>query len=131
MVTFWKAAAVVVLTVILGAAVAKTDKDISVVLTASACCMIAILAVQMLGDIIAFLHNLVNTQNDQLPFADTVLKITGVALVSELTGLISADAGSSSLQKAINLLGNAVILSMALPLFEAFVEIVLEILNTI
>ena len=129
MVIFWKAAAIVILTVILNAALSKTEKDVAVVLTASACCIIAVLAMDTLTDVIAFLQNLGQRIHCTIPFLDTLLRITGIALITELTGLVSADAGSSSLDKAMNLLGNAVILSMSLPIFETFLEMIQEILN--
>lgn len=129
MTVFWKAAAIVLLTVILSAALSKTEKDMALVLTASACCAVAVLAIQSLTEVIAFLRNLGSSVNHTIPFLDTLLRIVGVALVTELTGLVSADAGSSSLDRAMNLLGNAVILSLSLPIFETFLEMIQEILN--
>ena len=58
-----------------------------------------------------------------------MLKITGVAVITEMTAMISTDAGYSSLEKAMQFLGNATILSLALPLFESFAEVIQEILN--
>lgn len=129
MVPLWKAAAIVVLTVILGAAIGKKEKDIAIVLTAAACCGIVCLAVQALSDVIAFLWNLSSFSEYQSPYIGVILKITGVAVVSEITALISMDAGSSSLEKAMQFLGTATILSLSLPLFEGFLDIVQEILN--
>ena len=37
---YWKACAIMILTVVLGAARGKTEKDLSVVLTLAACCII-------------------------------------------------------------------------------------------
>jgi len=131
MMIFWKAAAIVVLTVILGATIEKKEKDLYVVLMAAACCTVSVLALEILSDVISFVWTLSNSSRYRIPFGGTLLRITGVALVSELTGLISADAGSSSLGKAMDFLGNAVILSLALPLFESFIDVILEILNII
>ena len=58
MIMFLKAAAIVIVTVILSAAVGKKEKDIAVVLIAVACCGIAGLAMQSLSDVIAFLWKL-------------------------------------------------------------------------
>lgn len=126
---FWKAAAVIILTVILGAALGKTEKDISVVLSVAACCMVMLVAVQYLSEIVAFLSELGSSRDFGNPFISTLLKITGVALMTELTELISADAGNSALGKAAQILGNAVILFLSLPLFETFLSIVQEIMG--
>lgn len=129
MVMFWKAAAIVIVTVILSAAVGKKEKDIAVVLIVVACCGIAGLAMQTLSDVIAFLWKLCDFSEYQNPFAGTMLKIAGVAVVTEMTSLVSVDAGCSSLEKAMQFLGTVTILSLSLPLFESFINIVQEILN--
>ena len=125
----WKAAAIVILTVILGAAVGRTEKDIAVVLTATACCIVAAAAVRYLSDVVVFLWQLSNAAETGNLFLEHLLKITGVALLTELTCLISTDAGNASLGKAIQILGKAVILVQALPVFEAFLAIVQDILR--
>lgn len=131
MMLFWKAAAIVILTVLLGVSIGKTEKDIALVLIAAACCAIAMLTMYTLSDVIAFLWKLSNSVGSGGSLTGILLKITGVALIAELIGLISADAGSSSLGKAMDFFGNAVILSLSLPLFESFFDIVQEILNII
>lgn len=129
MAMIWKAAAITVLTVILGATIGKKEKDIAIVLIAVACCGIVGLAVHSLSDVIAFIQHLSNLSNNQSFYTGILLKIVGVAVVAEITSLISMDAGSSSLEKAMQLLGNTMILSLSLPLFERLIEIVQEILN--
>ena len=129
MVMFWKAAAIVVVTVILGTAVGKKEKDIAIVLIVVACCGVAGLAMRSLSDVIAFLWRLSDFSENQSPFAGTMLKIAGVAVITEMTSLVSLDAGCSSLEKAMQFLGTATILSLSLPLFESFINLVQEILN--
>ena len=126
---FWKASGIVVLTVILSMATGK--KDISAVLIATGCCGIAYLAIYTLSDVITFLWEISTFLNTQSTFVGTTLRIAGVALVTEITALFSMDAGCSSLEKVMQFLGNATILSQALPMFENLIEIVQEILNLI
>ena len=129
--TFWKAIAVIILTVILGVTLGKTEKDISVVLSVTACSIILIIAMQYLEEVIAFLWQLSSKESEQIPSIKIILKITGVALVTELTTLISSDAGNSSLGKAVEILGNAAILNLALPLLETFLTILQELMGLI
>ena len=129
--TFWKAIAVIILTVILGVTLGKTEKDISVVLSVAACSIIMIIAMQYLEEVIAFLWQLSSKESEQIPSIKIILKITGVALVTELTTLVSSDAGNSSLGKAVDILGNAAILNLALPLFETFLTILQELMGLI
>ena len=129
--TFWKAIAVIILTVILGVTLGKTEKDISVVLSVAACSIIMIIAMKYLEEVIAFLWQLSSKESEQIPSIKIILKITGVALVTELTTLISSDAGNSSLGKAVDILGNAAILNLALPLLETFLTILQELMGLI
>ena len=129
--TFWKAIAVIILTVILGVTLGKTEKDISVVLSVAACSIIMIIAMQYLEEVIAFLWQLSSKESEQIPSIKIILKITGVALVTELMTLVSSDAGNSSLGKAVEILGNAAILNLALPLLETFLTILQELMGLI
>jgi stage III sporulation protein AD len=128
MVLLWKAAGMVVITVILSATIGKKEKDLAVALTVTVCCAVAYLAIETLSDVITFLWEISSIFDYQRPFLQIMLKIVGVAVITEITTLISADAGCSSLEKAMQLLGNATILSLSLPLFDCFVDIVQEIL---
>lgn len=131
MTDFWKAAALVILAVILGAAIGKTEKDITVVLTTAVCCMVAGISLNYLSDVITFLWTLNHSVAGRIPFLEPLLKIAGVAMLSELISLISSDAGNASIGKAMQILGNAVMLFLALPFFEAFYSIVQEILRIV
>ena len=128
---FWKAAAMAILTIILGITVDKTQKDIAIALTVMTCSLVMMIAMQYLSDVIRFLWDLSNKCGYQNSFVDTLLKISGVALVTELMCMISVDAGNSSLGKAMQILGTSVILFLSLPIFESFLTIIQEILRTI
>ena len=126
---YWKACAIMILTVVLGAALGKTEKDLSVVLTLAACCIILMVALEYLSDILVFLWELGSGIGDRNPFTGILLKIAGVALVTEVSSLFSSDAGNSSLGKAMQILGNSAILFLSLPILEGFLEIIREILG--
>ena len=131
MIFLWKAAATVILTVILGAAIGKREKDIAIVLSAVVCCIIAKMSMDALSDVFAFVWEIGEFIERQSSFVGMLLKIAGVAIVSELTGQIGADAGNSALRKAMELFGNAWILYLSLPVFQSLFEIVQEILNIV
>lgn len=129
MADFWKAAALVILAVILGCTIGKTEKDIAVVLSALVCCLVAGTTLGYLSEVLTFLWKLGGSLSGRHSFLEPLLKIAGVSLLSELISLLSADAGNASLRKAMGILGNAVILFLALPIFEAFYSIVQELLR--
>lgn len=124
---FWKAAALAVLTMILCAALDKSSKDISAVLSIAACCAVIMAALHYLTDVMGFLWELGSSTDYPNPFLNILLKISGAALTTEVTGLICADAGNSSLGKAVQILGSAAILFLSLPVFEALMTVIQEI----
>lgn len=126
---FWKAAAILLLAVIFSTALGKTEKDISVALNVTACCIVIMIAMHYLSEVIALLWELANMTDHLNSVMGTLLKISGIALMTELTALISADAGNSSLGKAMQILGNTAILFLSLPLLESFFTIIQEIMG--
>ena len=128
---FWKAAAIVILTIILGITIEKSQKDIAIVLIITACCVVIMVSLRYLSEVISFLWELTADTGISNPFLNTILKIAGVALMTEFTGFISSDAGNSSLAKVMQLLGTSVILFLSIPLFEAFFSMIQEILRNL
>lgn len=128
---YWKTAAVLILTVILSTAMGKSDRGFSTVLSVTACCIVLMPAVRYLNEVIAFLWNLGASSGYDDSFLETLLQIAGIALTTEITGLISSDAGNSSLGKAMQILGNAAILFLALPLFQTFFTMIQEIMGMV
>jgi len=129
--TFWKAAAVILITVLLEATIEKTEKDIAIVLTAAACCAVLMGTFHYLSEITAFLWEMDSLFTCQNSFMELLLKIAGTALTAEVTGLICSDAGNQSLGKVVQVLGNAAILFLALPIFETFLTMIQDILGMI
>ena len=128
---YWKAAAIVILTIILGITLEKSQKDIAVALIITACCAVIMVALRYMSEVINFLWELTEATGNPNSFLNTLLKITGVALMTEFTGFISSDSGNSSLAKAMQFLGTSVILYLSIPIFEAFFSMIQEILRNL
>ena len=131
MIDFWKMAAIAILTVIFSTTISKTEKDISLVLSIAASSLVLLTAMRYLSELIDFLWQMNNNAVWKNPFVEPLLKISGIALMTELTSLISSDAGHSSLGKAMQILGNTVILVLTIPVFESFFAVVQELLRII
>lgn len=125
---FWKAAAVVLLAVVLGLSLGK-QKDIGVLLTMAVCCMVAMIAIFYLEPVLDFLRELETLGDLQGDMLGILLKAVGIGLVSEIAGLVCTDAGNGSLGKTLQMLGSAVILYLSLPIFTAMLELIREILR--
>lgn len=127
--TFWKAAAAVLLAVILVPAVAKTEKDISMLLTMAVCCLVAAAAFSYLEPVLDLLWELKTLGDLSGEMLGILMKAVGIGLVAEIAGMICADAGNGSLGKTLQILASAAILYLSIPLFQAFLTLVQEILG--
>lgn len=126
---YWKTLGAVLTAVVLGVHFSRQERDFSTLLTMALCCMGAAAAVTFLEPVLELLKELntiVGLKNDTL---NILLKCTGIALVSELAGLICQDAGSSSAGKTVHLLGTAVILYLSVPVVTALLTLLKEILG--
>ena len=127
--TFWKAAAAVLLVVVLVPAVAKTEKDISVLLTMAVCCLVAAAAFSYLEPVLDLLWELKALGDLSGEMLGILMKAVGIGLVAEIAGMICADASNGSLGKTLQILASAAILYLSIPLFQAFLTLVQEILG--
>lgn len=126
---FWKAAAIVLLTLILGLAIGKTEKDFSVLLTMMACCVVFVIAISYLEPVLDLLWQLIEIGQMKSSLLEILLKVTGIALVTELVGMICVDAGNASLGKALQFVGSTAILYLSIPLFNGLLTLIREILG--
>lgn len=126
---FLKTAAGAVLTLVLILTVGKQEKDIALLLGIAACCMTAMVAMQVFRPVLDFLHRLEVVADLQEYGIGVLLKAVGIGLVSELVAALCADAGYGSLGKQVQLLSSVVILSLSLPLLETVLEIVEKLLG--
>lgn len=131
MAEFWKAAAGVLLAVVLGLALGKQEKDISVLLTMAVCCMVSMIAIAYLEPVLDFLRQLEVLGDLQGDMLGILLKALGIGLVAEIAGMVCNDAGNASLGKTIQMLGGAVILWLSIPIFKALLELIEQILGEV
>ena len=128
---FWKAAAIVLLTVILGGSIGRNEKELAILLNLAACCSVAMIAIKNLAPVMDYLWMINGAMDNPGSFTEILLKVAGIAVGSELVGMISSDAGSSSLAKVMRLLGVSATLSMSLPMFETLFTMIQDIFRVL
>ena len=129
MVLFWKTAAGILIAVVLVLAVGKQEKDIALLLTMAVTIMAALAAFTYLEPVLDFLYRLEQLGDLQSGVLGTLLKITGISLVTELAGMICRDSGNSALAQGMQLLGSSVILSLSLPILETLLNLIQMIME--
>lgn len=126
---FWKAAAAVLIAVVLILMLGKQAPDMGLMISIAASTMVAILAMTYLEPVLEFLQELEVLSRIQGDMLGVLLKAVGIGLVVEITGTICADAGNASLGKTLQLLGSAVILCLSVPVFRSMLDLVQMILG--
>lgn len=126
---FWKMTAAILLSVILSLALEKQEKDFSILLNMAVSCMCAMIAFFYLEPVLDFFHELESTGNLSNRMITVLLKAVGIGLVTELAGLICADAGCNGLGKSLQILGSSAILYISIPIFQGLLNLVRDILG--
>lgn len=128
---FWKCVAGVLIAAILGPVLGQQEKGISVMLSVAVCAMGAVILLSYLEPVLDLLRQLESLGDLGGEMLTILLKAMGIALVAELAGLICTDAGSGALGKTIQMLASAVILWLSIPVFQAFLALIRQILGEV
>jgi stage III sporulation protein AD len=129
--SFWQWVAGAMLTVVLGIALGKQSKDISLVLTMVVCCMVLMGAAAYLQPVMEFVKRLQAMGQLDDGYAQILLKAVGIGLVTEFAVLICNDSGNSALGKSLQIAATVVVLWISLPLMESLLDLIERIMGGI
>ena len=102
--TFFQAAVLVVVGVILCLSLGKERKETAVLLSLAICAMAALTAGAFLSPVLDFLQELSGLAGLDSSVLTILLKVLGIGLVSQLAQLICADSGNDAMGKALQIL---------------------------
>ena len=117
-------AALVLIGLILSLVIGRQSKDMSLLLTLAVCVLGCLGAMEFLEPVMEFLKQVRRLGNLDSEAVAILLKSAGIGLLSELAGLLCADAGESALGKALQILSSAAILWLSLPLFQQVLTLI-------
>ena len=123
-------AAVVLVGVILALVVGRQSKDMSLLLTLAVCVLVFIAALSFLEPVTELLRELRRLGNLDSEAVSIALKCAGIGLLSELIGLVCADAGESAMGKALEVLSAAAVLWLSMPLIRELLTLIEGVLST-
>lgn len=90
--------------------------------------LILIFVIDKLSDIINLLQSFANKASINSTFLALLIKITGIAFLSEFAVSICKDSGESSIASKIEIGTKIIIISMSIPIISSLLEIILSIL---
>lgn len=128
---FLKVTAGILITAILSLVLSKNGTDIGLLLTICVCSMVIFTAFSYLEPVLAFAQRLIQVGQLSSELLNILLKVVGIGLISQIAGLICADAGNQSLGKALQIVTTAVILCISIPLLEEILSLLETVLGEI
>ena len=81
-----------------------------------------------INEIINYIKDLANKTNINFKFVEILLKITGIAILSEFAVSICNDANEKSIGSKIDIGGKIIIISISLPIVKALLDVIIKIL---
>ena len=78
--------------------------------------------------IIELIRSISNKSNINNQFIEILLKITGIALLSEFAVSICKDSGETAIASKIEIGTKVIVISMSIPIISSLLEIILKIL---
>ena len=125
----WTAA--VLFGLILSLVISKQSKDMSLLLTLAVCVLGCLGALEFLEPVTELLRELRRLGGLDSEAVSILMKASLIGLLSELMGLICADVGEGALGKALQILSNAAVLWLSIPLLRQLITMVGEVLAEI
>ncbi len=90
--------------------------------------LILLLVMDKLTGIIGLIQSISNKANVNNQFITILIKITGIAFLSEFAVSICKDAGEAAISNKIEMGTKIIIISMSIPIISSLLEIILKIL---
>lgn len=90
--------------------------------------IIIFLSLDKITGIINLLTNLSNKTGINAQYLSILLKITGIAILTEFAVSICKDAGEVAIASKVDFGGKIIILSMSIPIISALLEVIMKII---
>ena len=120
--------AVVLTGLVLSLVVGKQAKDFGILLTLAVCVIVCLGAMEFLEPVMDLLAELKRLGELDSAAVTILLRCAGIGVISELAGLLCADAGEGAMGKALQICSNAAILWLSLPLLRQVLTMIGEVL---
>lgn len=89
---------------------------------------ILVLSISQISGVINLLKSLASKANINSEFLEIILKITGIAILTEFAVSICQDSGESSIASKIDIGGKVIIITISIPIISSLLETILKVL---
>lgn len=102
--------------------------EFSIYISIIAGILIFVLVAVKLSSVIELVKSLTNKLGTNTQYFSLLIKITGIAYLSEFATNICKDSGESAIASKVELAGRIIIIAMSVPILGALVDVVINIL---
>lgn len=113
---------------ILSVVVRQHNQEIALLLSVVAGIVIFIQLVEPLSEVVEIIKELGLEGDINVTYIETLLKIVGIAYITEFGAQVCRDADEETIAKKIELAGKIIIMFLAVPLIILILETVMELL---
>ena len=103
--------------------------EFSIYISIIAGALILYISIDKLSNIISLLQTISSKAGINSTFLEILLKITGIAFLSEFAISICKDSGEAAIASKIELSSKVIIISMSIPIISNLMELILNIIN--
>ena len=89
---------------------------------------ILLISFSQISGIVSLLKSISSRANINSEFLEIILKITGIAILTEFAVSICQDSGESAIANKIDIGGKIMIITMSIPIISSLLEIILKVL---
>jgi stage III sporulation protein AD len=129
--TFLQVIAGALVSVVIGLALSKQGKDITLLLGITVCTMVLAAALVYLKPVMDFAQSLQQLSMLDSSMLRIMLKAVGISLIAEIACLICTDSGNGALSKGIQIFASVTVLCISVPLMKELLELIQKILGEI
>ncbi len=105
--------------------------ELALLLVVAAALVFFFSVITYLEEVLGLLEELAVKGDVNLYYVRVVLKVIGIAYISELGAQICRDAGEGALASKVEMVAKVVILAVAIPVIKSLLEVILEMLPAV
>jgi stage III sporulation protein AD len=90
--------------------------------------LILLISLQKMGEIVILIQNISQKAGINGKFLSILLKITGIAILTEFAVSVCKDSGESAIASKIEMGSKVIIISMSVPIISSLLELMINIL---
>lgn len=117
-----------IISVIILAIIRQYKPELTIYVSIIAGALILWLIMDKLSGIIDLLTTLSKKSGINAPYLSILLKITGIAILSEFTVSVCKDLGETAIASKVDFASKIIIISISIPIIAALLELIIKIL---